>query len=464
MNNLGNLIRQRSLVEKTLGVLLFLILLYSPVAGFFPLPLTVMQVFGLLMLLGGMLSIGVLKENLHGSAILVLIVAALGSALYLAPVPMTVWETLPGRELYADLLGWANGGHVPEYRSLSIIPGESLESFINLLMFIGVFMAGVMVFGGTSLKRWRYALIFLAVLWGFLQAAIGLAQFGGGEASDLRFGYDRHLFSALGTFGNRNHLSAFLELILPILVSAFAAILAYRQSHLEKSERKSVQLILLGTLALVIFLAIVFTRSRAGLAATSISTLALTLILSREFGRVKTLSLGAIFGVVGIGAAVIIGIAPVLQRFSLDSVMVDNRVEIIGNSIQGVKLFFPLGSGPGTFEAIYPRFQSVGQVFTVNHAHSDYVELLFETGLVGVVLLILFFMTYLRRWIRLLKRENWELFDFLQAGAGVSILSMLLHELVEFNLHMPVIAVYFAFICALFFVERREDESQKSLN
>jgi O-antigen ligase len=446
---------KQHLTEKLLGTLLFLLLLYSPVAGFFPLPLTVMQFSGMLLLLLALLVPGRLIRHLHWSTIALLVLLVSGFALYLLPLPLDVWKSLPGRADYAEILKWADARQIHTMHPVSIIPGATLDALLKLMMAIGVFLASVVMFGNQHLKRWHYGLLILVVIWGFAEAALGLAQFGGGQSSSLRMNYDRHLFSALGTFGNRNHLSAFLEMILPLLVSAFAAILAFRHSGRARgSERKGVQLVLIGSIALVIFLAIVFTRSRAGLAATSISTLALTFILSREFGRVKTLSVGTIFGVVGIGAAVIVGIAPVLQRFSLDSVMVDNRVEIISNSIDGVKLFFPFGSGPGTFEEIYPRFQSVGQVYTVNHAHSDYVELLFETGLVGALILAWFFIVYFRRWVRLLKRADWELFDFLQAGAGVGILSMLLHELVEFNLHMPVVMLYFAFICGLFFVDR----------
>jgi O-antigen ligase len=43
-----------------------------------------------------------------------------------------------------------------------------------------------------------------------------------------------------------------------------------------------------------------------------------------------------------------------------------------------------LGTGLGTFDVAYPRFRTIEAPFTFSHAESDWVQLLTDTGLLGV--------------------------------------------------------------------------------
>ena len=52
-----------------------------------------------------------------------------------------------------------------------------------------------------------------------------------------------------------------------------------------------------------------------------------------------------------------------------------------------------LGSGVGSFQRVYRHFEdhsAVTRTFA-NHAHNDYLELALETGIPGILLLVLFF-------------------------------------------------------------------------
>jgi hypothetical protein len=40
---------------------------------------------------------------------------------------------------------------------------------------------------------------------------------------------------------------------------------------------------------------------------------------------------------------------------------------------------------------------------------------------------------------------------FMQAGAGLGMLAMLLHGLFDFNFHIPANAIYFSFLAGVFF-------------
>ena len=87
----------------------------------------------------------------------------------------------------------------------------------------------------------------------------------------------------------------------------------------------------------------------------------------------------------------------------------------------------------------------------VNHAHNDVLEFVFEGGILAATLLILFLLSYIRQWWRIWPRGDWHRSHYLQIAAGVSILLMMLHSLVDFNLHTPANMIYFAFVMGLFF-------------
>jgi O-antigen ligase len=87
----------------------------------------------------------------------------------------------------------------------------------------------------------------------------------------------------------------------------------------------------------------------------------------------------------------------------------------------------------------------------VDHAHNDYLEIAAEAGLTGGICLVVFvwgFAVFL--FMRWLKRR-----DHFVRGVGLGclmgILSILLHSLTDFNLHIPANAVYFVTLYGLAF-------------
>jgi hypothetical protein len=57
---------------------------------------------------------------------------------------------------------------------------------------------------------------------------------------------------------------------------------------------------------------------------------------------------------------------------------------------------------------------------------------------------------YLRQWSQVWTRGAWGTFRFIQVGAGIGILLMLLHGLTDFNQRIPANMIYLAFLSALF--------------
>jgi hypothetical protein len=56
-------------------------------------------------------------------------------------------------------------------------------------------------------------------------------------------------------------------------------------------------------------------------------------------------------------------------------------------------------------------------------------------------------------------RKEWNALRFMQAGAGIALLLMMLHGLTDYNLHIPANAIYFAFLAATFLHRQEEKNS-----
>jgi len=132
-----------------------------------------------------------------------------------------------------------------------------------------------------------------------------------------------------------------------------------------------------------------------------------------------------------------------------DEVGVADRLQISRDSLRIFRDFPWFGTGMGSFETVYPQYQSEVTDEIIDHAHNDYAEALAEAGLVGGILiltsLVTFFALAFRNLNERLKHER----GWMQLGATLGCCGLLVHSLVDFNLHMPANAAWFAVCAAL---------------
>ena len=105
------------------------------------------------------------------------------------------------------------------------------------------------------------------------------------------------------------------------------------------------------------------------------------------------------------------------------------------------------GTGLGTFEDIFPRYQSFATDLTWDHAHDDYVEALAETGLMGGFFIATAMVLFLRVAFKGLRERLRHSEGWYQLGAILGCCGLLVHALVDFNFHIPANAAWFA-VCA----------------
>ena len=388
--------------------------------------------------------------------------------IYLVPVSADLLAWLPGRDRYLAGLRLVGDGALPTTLRPSLAPFATEAAWLTLLLPIAVFLAV------RSLPAER-VLLLIKVLLGVaaLQATLGLMQFGGGRDSGLYLGMTfTHFDSAVGTYTNRNHLAGLMEMVLPITLALLlysvgrdasgAGSAGHRQRWRRRlsffSTIRGHAAFAYGALGLLVLVGVVFSRSRAGITLSILGVLLAVGLFSRRLGGNNVYGPAGTLVVIAVGVGIAIGLVPVLDRFSVEGALADGRWTMFSATLDGIGAFFPLGSGPGTFPDVFPAFQPVelGRWF-INRAHNDYLEWLFDGGIGAAVLILLMMGLYVFQWGLITKASNWSRFRFVQVGAGIGILLLALHELVDYNLHTPANIIYFAFLAGVFFSDSERD-------
>ena len=371
------------------------------------------------------------------------------------PVSADFWAALPGRTLYAEAQALFGDGR--GLQSLSVVPFASQASALAILPPLAIFFGTIL-----CADRQRLYLVYVFLTIATVQACLGLAQYGTQDGV-LYLGMLPSL-AAQGTYPNRNHFAGLLEMAFPLAAALFAASFGntapktrrYRSKGLRAAfaavgeARVNLYMLYLALLALF-GLAIVFSRSRTGIALLILGVLISAAAFAPRLGGRQTLR--TVSGVIVLlsGMACAIGLVPVLQRFAESDAVADSRWSIAIATLEGIGSFFPLGAGIGTFPEAFRRFHPADIPLFVNHAHNDYLEWLFEGGLLAAGLLLLLLALYLRRCFHIVREESWPRERYLRIGAAIGILLILLHGLVEYNLRIPANAIFFAFLAGLLF-------------
>jgi O-antigen ligase len=243
-----------------------------------------------------------------------------------------------------------------------------------------------------------------------------------------------------GPFVNRDDFAGFVELILPLGL----ALLVFDG---ERQERR----LLIGLFAVFPAAALLLSASRAGVVIFLFELLLLG-VLTDMHGRRSQRWLLAGVALVILALAAWLGVGYTVRRFTEGNgtaLSLLSRLEI-GQDTWHVFLDHPLlGTGMGTFETAYRRYQTHYVGLIVNHAHDDYIELLSDGGLVGAGFGLAFLVILYRKGFRNLRRAQTSLTRSLYAGALVACSGLLVHELVDFNLQILSNGIIFIILASI---------------
>lgn len=111
---------------------------------------------------------------------------------------------------------------------------------------------------------------------------------------------------------------------------------------------------------------------------------------------------------------------------------------------------YPLfGAGFGTFNDVYPAYKTIESNLIFEHAHNDYLEMLTDGGIIGFLLAVWFCYAVLSHCAGKIRKRRDRFAVLLGISSITSISALLIHSIVDFNLHNGAVGLYFFLACAI---------------
>jgi len=291
-----------------------------------------------------------------------------------------------------------------------------------------------------SVKDWRNFVWFLLAL-GFFASLLGIVQHFTFNGMMYWFRQMKYGGVPFGPYVNRNHFAGFVELVVP----PGLALLVLR------GERRDL-LPLLALFTLLPIGALFLAASRGGIISFFCEIILLTVLVAMRQTEWRTLAAGAVVLLLAIAMVSWIGVGRALDRFAQYrtlEVSQARRVEMTRDSWRIFRDHPLLGTGLGTLQQVFPRYETMYDALVVNHAHDDYVELLADAGIVGGLLGASFLVLLFWQGARALG-ESRSTTDFaLHGGALTACVGLLIHSFSDFNLHIPANLLIFLLLATL---------------
>lgn len=373
-----------------------------------------------------------------------LLAIAIGTTFALGGTPALAWSSAGAAVSLLAAIAWSRGEsaglawflRAPAlllvYAAIRIpwseVPARSVYWVSLWISYVAAASVAFLCERRTGAAVLRYGLIGLAVC----EAAYGLFQYLSGHQQIFWYVKTRYLEDATGTYLNHSHFAGLLTLAIgPTLAAAV-------------TRRSSAGLYWLA--AVVLLLAVEFSRSRAGIVCALAAAVACGAYLAAITRRREVAAAVVLFLVATAGYGVWIGLDPVAHRFLFFErpgyLNEEGRLTIWRDTLRLVELRPWWGWGPGTFPAVYPLVRTEPSDLRWMEAHNDYLQITSELGLVGAAILFVPWWSL----IGLLFVAAWRARDAWSGAIALSLAAVLVHSAVDFHLQVPANALWLAIV------------------
>lgn len=313
--------------------------------------------------------------------VLLLGAAVLLAAMQLVPLPPALWQALPGRALASEAA--TISGQSQPWRPWAMVPGAAWNALSSLAIPVAILL---LTTGSRPEERRLLPSIMLFLI--CVSAFLGLLQFSGKVFTNPFVNDTMGQVSA--TFANRNHFALFI---------AFGCAIAPAWTFLGGRRPGWRGPVTLGLLPIFILI-ILASGSRAGMLAGLVGLAAGLAMawrpLRQELGRRPPWVGWALVG--GLVAAIILLTAlsiaadravSISRALTLDNGH-DMRQRGLPTVIEMLRSYFPVGSGAGGFDPMFRMNEPFDllKITYFNHAHNDYLEIVLDAGIAGLLVLI----------------------------------------------------------------------------
>jgi O-antigen ligase len=309
---------------------------------------------------------------------------------------------LPRTRVYLPLIGFMVGFSPSLFNAVST--GAWITEFskwIEMLLLVVI----VLDLGRDS--RWTW-IVFGVVLSAVLQAVIGLYEFEGGSGAPPLWIAGYQHFRAFGTFGQPNPFSGFMGLSLPLALGMAWGYASETAGRWRTAPARTVEWLTPGFLtllyagfALLLLAGLVVSWGRGAWLGFGAAGTVMVILAPRRWWQGGLL---LVAGGVLAAALWVTGHVPASIQQRIDSALTefsgfgdmrgvpisDENFAIIERlahwqaayTMASAQPF--IGVGLGNYEAVYPEYGLPSWPRPLGHAHNDYLNILAETGIVGL--------------------------------------------------------------------------------
>jgi len=256
--------------------------------------------------------------------------------------------------------------------------------------------------------------------------------------------YERQYAAPYGSFVNRHNFAAYINMTMALpLGMLFAGAVA-----------KDKKLLYITSVALM-GVSLLLSGSRGGLVSFAAMILVILIFTTGTKSRKKLLIKGLLTA--GLGIAILAGSVFVGGDTSLSRLTGDqgdkkgissDRAQIWKITMLVIGDNLPFGAGLGAFGRAYTAHDDQSGLANVEQAHNDYLQIVADAGIPGILLGAFFLFLLLRMGLRSVKIEN----NFRRAaalGAFAGCVAVLVHSLFDFVLHVTAVSILFIILMTI---------------
>lgn len=342
----------------------------------------------------------------------------------------------------------------PAGSTLSVYPGATQQALIELLAVMVVFLlVRHSLADPERFKRFAWAMVIngcLLSIFALLQKlrATGNTIYGIGVAGE-----------PFGPFINRNHFATYVNICIFLGLGLFVSQMRNRKTQYRTGmdgQKQPVSYtndswseILQHPIAMWLLIPIatcmtgvLASLSRGGILAL-VTGLALALFIWRRRAGGANLTAFILIPLLAIGILAWFGASPTLARLEQEQITAYEGRFSIWQATWNIARHFPItGTGFGTFTHVEPVYRPAGvdQIIAHLHAHNEYLEAFAEGGVLRLLITLALVWLVLRAGWLALHPQSGIRDTGMMLGAWAACVTVALHSVVEFGIHLPAIA------------------------
>ena len=338
---------------------------------------------------------------------------------------------------FGSLAETAGVAGIPRTISLDPFATEvSALHFLALFIFLAAFLTFI-----DSAERLRKT-VYVVTIFGFVFAFFAILQ--AVLSPNKIYGiYEPRFAVPFGSFVNRHNFAAYMEmtLSLPLGLMFVGAI---------GRDKRLIYITAIGLMGVALLLS----GSRGGFVSLVAEIFFLIILTTKTKSSAQTaikIGLSVLLLAVIVSGAILIGGESSLTRFAETAASKDfstNRTHIWNVTLSIIKNNLPFGAGLGAFGSAYTPYDSLNGLERVEQAHNDYLQVLSDAGIIGLLLGAVFVYELFKNGLKNMKTSD-RFRHGIAIGSLAGCFAVLVHSLFDFVLHTTAVAMLFLTLVSL---------------